>query len=124
MLATALMTACARLQYGISQAAESRYQTPAMIYWASLLSILLVAIWRMQPTRFKFAQLFVLLISSSSLLQLPPLAWEKVWADSKRRACAAVIGGHYDAQTARQLTDSPEGLKRGAQLLRQRWRTK
>jgi hypothetical protein len=124
MLATALMTACARLQYGILQAAESRYQTPAMIYWASLFSILLVAIWRMQPTRFKFAQFFVLLISSSSLLQLPPLAWEKVWADSKRRACAAVISGHYDAQTARQLTDSPEGLKRGAQLLRQRWRTK
>jgi hypothetical protein len=124
MLATALMTACARLQYGISQAAESRYQTPAMIYWASLLSILLVAIWRVEPRSFKFAQLFVLLICSSSLLQLPRFASEKAWADSKRRACAAVISGHYDPQTARQLTDSPEDLKRGAQLVRQRWRTK
>jgi len=36
ILATPVLPACGRLRYGVSQAIDSRYQMPAMIYWASL----------------------------------------------------------------------------------------
>jgi len=41
-LATALLTATGRLQFGVGQAFASRYQTPAMIYWAAFGGLILL----------------------------------------------------------------------------------
>lgn len=117
MIATTLLVACGRLQYGIMQAAESRYQTPAMIYWASLLSLVLIAVWRLQPASLGLAQLFVLLIASSSLPFVPGV-WRKFvdQADWRRDACL-VVSGNYSARAARILHPNPEIVKQGLKVL-------
>ncbi len=46
MFGTALLTAVGRIQFGTGQAFASRYQTPAMLYWAGLGSLVFVEIWK------------------------------------------------------------------------------
>ena len=122
MLATALVTACGRLQYGVLQAAESRYQTPAMIYWASLFSLLLIMIWRRQPARFSLAQLFVFLVASTTLPFLPSL-WRGfvAQADQNRLACVAVFGHRYSPSTSKRLNSDSGLVARGVKALRHKW---
>ena len=125
MLATASLTACGRLQYGIAQAAESRYQTVAVIYWAALFSLVLIAVWRWQPARIGLLQMAIVLIAASTLLSLPPL-WSGFVAqsDRNRQACASVIHGNYAGSALKQLdffADDPSEVRRGATVLRERW---
>jgi hypothetical protein len=125
MLATAALTACGRLQYGIAQAAESRYQTVAVIYWAALFSLLLIAVWRWQSARIGLLQMAIVLIALYTLFSLPPL-WSGFVAQSDRncQACASVIRGKDDASAVKQLdlfADDPGELGRAAAALRGRW---
>jgi hypothetical protein len=125
MLATASLTACGRLQYGITQAGESRYQTLAMIYWASLFSLVMIAVWRWYPEALGLVQMAVVLIALSSLLFLAPF-WKGIVAqsDGNRQACASVIGGKHDAAAEKRLdffADDPSEVRRPAALLRKRW---
>jgi hypothetical protein len=123
MLATALLTACGR--YGIAQAGESRYQTLAMIYWASLFSLVIIAVWRWYPEALALVQMAVVLITLSSLLFLPPF-WNQTVAQSdlNRQACASVISGKHDAPAEKRLdffADDPRELRHAAAMLRERW---
>jgi hypothetical protein len=123
MLATACLIACGRLQYGIAQAGESRYQTVAMIYWASLFSLITIAVSRWQPAWRSHLQMTIAVIALSSLLVLPPF-WKLVvtGADSSYQACASVL--HGDDNAAKQLdflVDNPQETSSAAALLRRRW---
>jgi hypothetical protein len=125
MLATASLIACGRLQYGIAQAGESRYQTLAMVYWASLFSLVIIAVWRWWPERLALVQMVVVLIALSSLLFLPPF-WRGfvAQADGNRQACASVIAGKHDAAAEKRLdffADDPREVRRPAALLREQW---
>lgn len=131
MLATAVSEACARLQYGVEQAANSRYQTPALIYWACLLSLVLIAAWGHLLTRFS-AQLLVLLIAASSVPFIPGV-WSAFvnQADQNRRACIGAMSSRQDASEAKWLSDietfnkeigiQPHAAERGVALLRKKW---
>lgn len=125
MLAAASSIACGRLQYGVAQAAESRYQTPAMIYWAALFSLALIAVWRWQPARIGLLQMGIVLIALYSLLSLRPV-WSGfiAQADGNAQACASVMRGKYGPSAVKQLdlfADDPGEVGRAAALLRERW---
>jgi hypothetical protein len=123
MLATALITGAGRLQFGVGQAYAGRYQTPAMLCWGSLFSLLLIAFWRERPARFGVAQGGLVLLALLSVLTFPGY-WRTTVnrADALRNACNAVMSGNYDDATAKKLFPSTEVVARGASLLRNVWR--
>jgi hypothetical protein len=124
MLVIAFATALGRLQFGPGQAYASRYQTPAMLYWGALGSLMIIAAWRTRPQSFASVQAILLVI-----MCLSALTFFRTWsatanrADSLRRACDRVIKGNYTAVTVRTL-DVPGGeIEPGASLLRNTWGT-
>ena len=123
MLGGSVATALVRLTFGTGQAYASRYQTPAMLYWGALCALVMIAVWRVYPKHFGFAQgilLFVLLLSV--------LSFSKIWkatstrADTLRVACRAVMNGTYGEGTERTLDASKAGVEPGASMLRKLWR--
>jgi len=124
MLLVAFVTALGRLQFGLGQAYASRYQTPAMLYWGALCSLLIIALWRARPQRFAFVQAILLLI-----MCLSALTFFRVWsasasrADSLREACDSVTNRTYNGESVRTL-DVPGGeIEPGATFLRKMWAT-
>ncbi len=104
ILATALVTAAGRAHFGIEQAFQGRYQTPAMLYWACIFSLALMTVWRRLPADLPVAQMVTLSAISLYLLVFP-VYW-KVWvagADSRKAACAAILGGHYNESDTQKL---------------------
>lgn len=123
ILLTALATAVGRLHFGLGQALAGRYQTPAMLYWACIFSVVLVTFWRRWPARLPIAQTVALSLISLYLLFFP--AYWRVWtngADSLSNACAAVISGHYDASANKRLYPRPEMIEGVAAMLRSTWK--
>lgn len=123
MLAVAFVTALGRLHFGVGQAFASRYQTIAMLYWASLASLVLIAVWRERPSRFQLAQgVLVLLMFASAL------TFYKIWRDVSRRAdslqsaCTEVVRGSDNARAAKTLYATDAGIEPGASYLRKIWR--
>lgn len=122
MLAVSVATALGRLKFGVGQAFASRYQTPAMLYWAALGSLVLITVWRSRPAKFRLAQTVLVLIMFLSML-----TFFRMWsititrADSLQRACAALIKGSDDKQTAKTLGALDAGIEPGAALLRKTW---
>ena len=51
VLATGVVTGLGRLKLGIDQAAVSRYQTPAMLYWGCAFAALVMAAWQLGSWR-------------------------------------------------------------------------
>src|SRR5439155_1033544 len=51
VLATAAMTGLGRLKLGIQQAEDSRYETPAMLYWGCAFAALIIAAWQLRSWR-------------------------------------------------------------------------
>jgi hypothetical protein len=122
MLLVALATAVGRLKFGVGQAYASRYQTPAMLYWAALYSLIIIAAWRARPQRFALLQGTLLLI-----MCLSALTFLRIWngaatrADSLRRACDSVIKGNYGEETIRTLGVPGRDIQPGVTLLRKTW---
>ncbi len=73
IIALALLTALGRLQMGVGQAYAGRYQTPAMLYWASLCALLLISVWRQRPSHFLPVQALIVLILVWSVFTFVPL---------------------------------------------------
>lgn len=125
-LMTAASIACGRLQYGIAQAGESRYQTVAMIYWASIFSLALIRVWRWQPARIGLLQMAIVLVTLFSLLWFS-LVFRGFTsqADLNRQACASVTAGKYDQSTVKRLdffVEDPAGeIRRAMTALRAQW---
>ncbi len=123
MLATAVLTAFGRVHFGLSQAGSGRYQTPAMLYWASLCSLALIATWQVRPSLLRNAQRLVLLGAVCSLIFFPGLWSANVaMALRNRNACDALVSGRYDETAVKQLyPSSGDAVQTALQLLRERW---
>jgi hypothetical protein len=122
MLVIALATAVGRIKFGVGQAYASRYQTPAMLYWGALCTLMVIALWRARPQRLALVQLTLLLI-----MCLSALTFFRIWsitasrADSLGKACDNVIKGNYSEKTVRTLGVPGEDIQPGATLLRKMW---
>jgi hypothetical protein len=122
MLVIAFVTALGRLRFGAGQAYASRYQTPAMLYWGALCSLIMIAVWRARPQAFALVQGILLLIMCFSVL-----TFFRIWsatasrADLLRSACNSIVKGVYSEAAVRTL-DVPDGaIQPGLTLLRNTW---
>ncbi len=121
-IATAALTGLARLKYGAGQAYAGRYQTPAMIYWASLCALFLITVWRYRPTKFVAAQGFVLLVLVASFASFRPMWRARVaHADLLASACHTVMNGNGSERAAKLLYGSRQDVAPGAAYLHQLW---
>jgi hypothetical protein len=122
IIATALLTALGRLQMGVGQAYAGRYQTPAMLYWASLCALLLITIWRRRPANFLHLQVFVVLLLTWSALTFPSI-WRTVVhrADILSSACHSVMNGNKDEKAAKLLYGSRQDVAPGVAYLHRLW---
>ena len=123
MVAVAAVTALGRLQYGVGQAYAGRYQTPAMIYWACLGSLLLIAIWRFKPRYFLAAQGLTLLIMAASAATFLPI-WQSTVASNDRisQACTTVMSGSRSESAAKLLYGgSRQDVAPGVAYLHRLW---
>ena len=117
MLAIAAVTALGRLRFGVGQAYASRYQTPAMLYWGALCSLVMIRVWRTRPDKFKLAQAILIFT-----LLLSVLTFNKIWrttsarADLLREACNVVATGSDDKEAAKTLYATDAGIEPGAAL--------
>jgi hypothetical protein len=72
-LGTALLASMGRLKFGIIQAASSRYQTFAVVFWLATAILLLFAVSRSRHQLFTpAAQVLVLLVAATSLAEIRP----------------------------------------------------
>ncbi len=122
MMAVAALTGLGRLKYGVGQAYAGRYQTPAMLYWASLCALFLIAVWRYRRARFIAAQGFVLLILIASAATFAPM-WRATAAhtDMLSRACNSVMNGNRDERAAKLLYGSRQDVAPGVGYLHRLW---
>jgi hypothetical protein len=121
LLSIAFVTALGRLKFGVGQAFASRYQTPAMLYWAALGALVLIRLWRARPDRIRLAQAVLLLLMLASTL-----TFFKIWraattrADSLQSACQVVkVSDNQTAAKTLYATDA--GLEPAAAFLRRLW---
>ncbi len=122
MLATALLTAFGRIQFGVGQAFASRYQTPAMLYWSGLAGLALIQVRRSWPQRLAIAQAILLVVMLASIATLPK-AWRATngRAAALRSACQAVMGPNFRPEDARELYENPEVIREARPFLRKIW---
>ena len=121
-LVTGFLTAFGRIQFGAGQAFASRYQTPAMIFWAGLGGLMLIRLYDRWPERFAYPQagtLFVMLVSMATF----PTAWGAASgrASVLRSACQGVMGANPDLQDARKLYELPGVVTQARPFLRGVW---
>jgi hypothetical protein len=121
-LATALLTAFGRLQFGVGQAFASRYQTPAMIYWAALASLVLLWFQQKWPRRIAFAEALLLAPMLLSIFTFP-----RVWvtttshAEDLQTACHRVMGPYLDIRAAGKLYENADSVADGRAFLLKVW---
>ena len=121
-IALAVFTGLGRLKYGVGQAYAGRYQTPAMLYWASLCALFLIAVWRYRPAKFLAAQASVLLIMIASAATFLPMWRASVThADLLASACRAVMNGNRDERAAKLLYGSRQDVAPGVDYLHRLW---
>ncbi|MFL6451944.1 MAG: hypothetical protein ACJ746_30400 [Bryobacteraceae bacterium] len=118
---TAALTALGRLQYGGVQGAMSiRYQTPALVFWASLASFIAVSINWTPPVRLLIAQaavLILMLAGGTRWLEMAQFA-ERRQSDQEM-GWNAVVENRFDDPVAARIFYSPEILKPFVSYLRQ-----
>ena len=123
LLTASVVTALGRVTLGIGQASSSRYQTPAMLFWASLASLLLL--WLNQCGRVRLlmaARLLTLAVVLLSCLGMWPIyAANEQRARELGRACEVVSSGRLEPGITDKLLDRPDVLKRGSEFLRKIW---
>ncbi len=122
VIAVALLTALGRLQFGVGQAYAGRYQTPAMLYWAALAALVLIAVWRRAPSRFVYLQsglLAVIVLSAATCIPI----WRQTvrHGDLLRSACRQVMHGNADEAAAKLLYGSRRDLAPGVAYFHRLW---
>lgn len=118
----AVVTGLGRLYLGPGQAFASRYQTAAMIFWAALCSLILLAVIRRWPSR-----IFTIQVVLAAMLLLSTFTWREIWNSAVSRsgglrvACAAVMDGTAGSSEVRTLDIGKAGLEPAETFLRKRW---
>lgn len=123
MVIIAFATAWGRLQFGVGQAFASRYQTPAMIYWAALGALILIRFDKHWPSKFALAQVCLLSIMLASMATFP-IIWNRTIrrGDVLRAACKSVMGSRFDLQAAKTLYERPDVVADARTFLLRIWR--
>lgn len=118
ILTTAIVTAAGRLHLGIDQASSSRYQTPAMLYWASFLALSVTASWRRWPSRMTTMQQLVL-VGGLCWLAIIPMWWQAAGKEggARCRACAAIERSQHVEQSIKLLYPTLNGRLQAAMAL-------
>jgi hypothetical protein len=126
LLTTAFVTALGRMTMGIGQASSSRYQTPAMLFWACLASLLLLWLGRRGNVRLLVAAraLIVMAVSLSAFGMRPIYSANEARARELGNACEVVASGRLEPGVTDKLLDRPDVLKRGSEYLRHVWKRK
>jgi hypothetical protein len=126
VLGTAVITGLGRLSFGANQATfSSRYQTPAMLYWASLFSLVAIGSWRSK----KESNPAWLLAPVAFWILMMPFLWRVYTghADILRHACSEILKNPRDLNAAQILNGDPRDprwvMEEVATSLRARWRT-
>ena len=100
-LATALVTSAGRVNFGIAQAATSRYQSVALLFWCCLGLLLLggaFAARRRSPSWFLAAQLFLLAVFiQGAFRSKDPISDARMHAFAQNTAAAALLTGVSDS---------------------------
>jgi hypothetical protein len=89
VLATGTMTGLGRLTFGIEQAEGSRYQTPAMLYWACAFAALVIAAWQLGSWR----DVVALNIAALAAIFLPIGNLKPLIKETRARADLTSLGG-------------------------------
>jgi hypothetical protein len=118
-------TAFGRTQLGVLQAASSRYQTSAVIFWASLVSIGLLQLDRTRNQKWKTAYqwgiVLILLLSCRSA----PSTYRSAVARAKKQntACDAVMRTNGDTPLRSVLSPEERAVHEGTRFLKEtgRW---
>jgi len=122
VITVAILTALARLQFGVGQAYAGRYQTPAMLYWASLGALILIAAWRLWPGKFIYVQSSLLAVMILSAATFVPIWTTTVQhGDRLKHACQKVMHGNADEAAAKLLYGSRQDLAPGVAYLHRLW---
>jgi len=111
-LGSAAMTAVGRLQYGEIQAIALRYQTPALVFWGALASLMAVSLDWTRPRRLLLAQATLLI-----LMAVGAGRWRTVlqWAEKRQSrqeiAWNALVANPSNQSAAGKLFYEPDMLK-------------
>jgi hypothetical protein len=105
LLGTGVLTAIARAQLGLGQAYSSRYQTPALLYWACLAALVVWLVQRRQPLMLALGGAFVAVVAASlpALASVAPDA--RAFNAQDRMAVAALRAEVADAKALAPLSD-------------------
>lgn len=104
MLFVSAVTSYGRVHFGLWLAVASRYQTPAMLYWCSLMSLSLMILWRKWPRASGVPQAAMALIMAAYFFAFPRFWKDEIrLLDPRRFACRALIRNGYDEANARKL---------------------
>lgn len=113
---TVFITAIGRVHYGIEEAATSRYQTVALLFWCSLGLLWLGTAFFGRSRRaysFPVAQLLLLVIFvRGAILAKNPLSQARAHGFSQKAATAALIAGVNDPAMLRLIDYEPETLSK------------
>jgi hypothetical protein len=121
-LTTALLTASGRIQFGVGQAFAGRYQTPAMLYWAALASLVLVRIWNRWPGTIVYAQAVIALLMIASICTFPRIWQANVSvADKRRAACRVIMSPQYSTAAAKELYENTLMIEQDRPFLLNLW---
>jgi hypothetical protein len=121
-LATALVTATGRLKYGVSQAASSRYQTVALLFWCSLGLLWLGGAFLAHPRirhLFLVAQVCLLAIFARGAIKAKyPIEITQRYAFQQKAATAALLTGVLDPVSLGEVYPEMEVLARTVPYMR------
>ena len=111
ILLTALITGLGRVDFGLEQAASSRYSTPAVIYWISSITILLTV--QLKNSRMKVALrhlsgfLIFSAIASAITYQFKVPEIAEHLARTRMAAASSLLTGVYDESAIRHIYPGP-----------------
>lgn len=112
ILLTALITGLGRVNFGLEQAASSRYSTPAVIYWISSITILLTVQLKNSRTKAALRHLSGFLIFSAIAsaityqFKVPEIA--EHLARTRMAAASSLWAGVYDESTIHHIYPRPK----------------
>jgi hypothetical protein len=120
-VATALVTASARLNFGVLQALSGRYQTYALLFWCCLGLLLLESAYLFQPRRYRFLAVQICLLISmlrGAFLDRDAIEAARRHGFEQKVAAASLLTGVWDPEALQETFPKMEALLFAARYMR------
>ncbi len=123
LFGTALITASGRVLLGVGQAGSSRYQTPAMLFWAIVAALCLLWLEEHRKRRLlNGLQTVILIVVFLSAFAMPSIYRSNLARSGElRAACEVIATGGNAPNSTKKLSDYPDVLAVGGKFLRSIW---